>query len=83
MQDYTPAALQELVRLTTQAESEQARIMAIKELFDRAYGKSSQHVESEQQVTVDYNRAREELRDLVIKLAAHPFQHRGISADRL
>ena len=58
--------------------------MAIKELFDRAYGKSSQHVESEQHVTGGlWGKAREELRDLVIKLAAHPFQHRGISADRV
>ena len=44
---YTPEALIELARLTTQAESEQARVSAIKELFDRAYGKSAQILANE------------------------------------
>lgn len=44
---YTPEALRELARLTTQAESEQARVSAIKELFDRAYGKSTQILANE------------------------------------
>lgn len=44
---YTPEALKELARLTTQAESEQARVAAIKELFDRAYGKSTQILANE------------------------------------
>ena len=44
---YTPEALIELARLTTQAESEQARVAAIKELFDRAYGKSTQILANE------------------------------------
>lgn len=44
---YTPEALKELARLTTQAESEQARVSAIKELFDRAYGKSTQILANE------------------------------------
>ena len=44
---YTPEALIELARLTTQAESEQARVSAIKELFDRAYGKSTQILANE------------------------------------
>lgn len=44
---YTPDALKELARLTTQAESEQARVSAIKELFDRAYGKSTQILANE------------------------------------
>jgi|SRR5882672_4233318 len=39
---YVPAALKELGRLSSQAESETARVAAIKELFDRAYGKSPQ-----------------------------------------
>lgn len=45
---YTPEALKELARLTTQAESEQARVSAIKELFDRAYGKSTQILANEE-----------------------------------
>lgn len=40
--EYTEDALKELARLATGAESEQARVSAIKELFDRAYGKATQ-----------------------------------------
>lgn len=43
-QKYTPAAMQELARLATEAESESARVAAIRELFDRAYGKASQPI---------------------------------------
>ena len=39
---YTPAALKELVRLSTKAESEQARVAACREILDRAYGKPAQ-----------------------------------------
>jgi hypothetical protein len=39
---HTPAAMTELARLATKAESEQARVAAIKELFDRGYGKAKQ-----------------------------------------
>jgi D-serine deaminase-like pyridoxal phosphate-dependent protein len=41
---YAPAALVELARLAKKAESEQARVGAIKEILDRAYGKSTQPV---------------------------------------
>ena len=41
-QQYTAGALKELARLANEAESEAARVSAIKELFDRAYGKSPQ-----------------------------------------
>jgi len=41
---YTPAALEELARLSTQAQSEQSRVSAIKELLDRAYGKATQPI---------------------------------------
>jgi len=41
---YTDAAIKELARLSTKAESEAARVAAIKELLDRAYGKSPQAV---------------------------------------
>ena len=44
---YAPAALAELSRLATKAESEQARVAAIKEILDRAYGKSAQPMTGE------------------------------------
>lgn len=40
--DYCKAAMDELGRLATKANSEQARVAAIKELLDRGYGKSPQ-----------------------------------------
>ena len=43
---YTLPALQELARLAIQAESEQARVAAIKELLDRGYGKATQPVDA-------------------------------------
>lgn len=43
-QQYAPAALAELARLTLEAESEAARVGAIKELLDRAYGKATQPI---------------------------------------
>lgn len=41
---YAPAAMKELARLSTEAESEPARVAACKELLDRAYGKSPQAI---------------------------------------
>lgn len=41
-QQYAPQALAELARLMVEAESEAARVAAIKEILDRAYGKSPQ-----------------------------------------
>ena len=41
---YAPAALKELARLSTEAESEQARVSACKEILDRAYGKAPQAI---------------------------------------
>lgn len=40
--DYAPKAMKELARLATTAKSEQARVSAIKEILDRAYGKATQ-----------------------------------------
>lgn len=40
--EYMPAAMKELARLATNAESEAARVAAIKELFDRGFGKAKQ-----------------------------------------
>ena len=39
---YVPDAVAELARLALKAESETARISAIRELLDRAYGKPMQ-----------------------------------------
>lgn len=41
---HAPAAIAELARLSQEAESEQAKVAAIKEILDRAYGKSTQMV---------------------------------------
>lgn len=41
-QKHAPAAIEELARLSTGAESEAARVAASKELLDRAYGKAPQ-----------------------------------------
>lgn len=40
-QVYTTDAIKELARLATDAESEQARVAAIKELLDRGHGKAT------------------------------------------
>lgn len=45
-QSFAPAAVQELSRLATGAESEAARVAAIKELLDRAYGKATQSIDA-------------------------------------
>jgi hypothetical protein len=42
---YAPDALKELARLSVNAESEAARVAAIKEILDRAYGKSVRALE--------------------------------------
>jgi hypothetical protein len=42
---YAPAAVKELARLATKAESETARVAAIDKLLDRAFGKARQSVE--------------------------------------
>lgn len=42
IRSYCASAVKELARLALQAESEQARVSAIKELLDRGYGKSHQ-----------------------------------------
>jgi hypothetical protein len=42
---YAPDALKELARLSVNAVSEAAKVAAIREILDRAYGKSSQALE--------------------------------------
>jgi hypothetical protein len=43
-QSYGPEAIEELVRILRKSENDNARIAAIKELFDRGYGKAAQAV---------------------------------------
>lgn len=56
-QKHGPAAIQELVRLMREAESESARVGAIKELLDRAYGKSAPSPEE-----------REDTKNLIVQI---------------
>lgn len=44
--EHAPEAMAELARLATKAESEAARVQAIKELFDRGFGKAKQSIEA-------------------------------------
>src|SRR5262245_7890914 len=44
-QKYGPEAIAELARLATKAESEAARVAAIRELLDRGYGRAVQPIE--------------------------------------
>ena len=55
-QSYAPEAIKELARLATSAQSEQARVAAIKEILDRAYGKAH--------ITADVNNNPRDVRDL-------------------
>jgi hypothetical protein len=41
---HAPEAIRELARLATKAKSETARVVAIRELLDRGYGKPAQFV---------------------------------------
>jgi hypothetical protein len=41
-QNFAPKAMKELLRLAEKAESETVRVMAIKEVLDRGYGKAHQ-----------------------------------------
>ena len=46
-QVHGPAIINELARLALQAESEQARVSACRELLDRGYGKPAQPLSGE------------------------------------
>ncbi len=39
---YGPAAMKELIRLATKAESDMVRVSAIREILDRGFGKAAQ-----------------------------------------
>ena len=40
--DHTAAAMKELVRIASSSDQDSVRVSAIKEIFDRAYGKAPQ-----------------------------------------
>lgn len=44
---HSPEAFKELARLATEAEGEAVRVQAIKEILDRAYGKSAQPLDGD------------------------------------
>src|SRR5690554_4664150 len=69
-QKYAPSALQELARLSGEAESEQARVSGCREILDRAYGKAPQAIDGSVQLGVS-----EELQML---LRAHDGKSRGL-----
>jgi hypothetical protein len=58
---HAPGAITELGRLAVKAKSETARIAAIRELLDRAYGKPTQYLAADNEV-VRSDKSEEELR---------------------
>ncbi len=48
-----PEAMKELYRIATSSESDTARVSAIKELFDRGYGKSAQKIDANVAVSLE------------------------------
>src|SRR4051812_41418541 len=57
---HAGAAVTELIRLATKAESEATRVAAIKELLDRGYGRSTQAMQVELGGMVDFQRMSDE-----------------------
>ena len=51
--EYAPDALMELARLSVDADNEQTRVAACKEILDRAYGKAPQFIEQTNILTVE------------------------------
>lgn len=56
---YTDEAMKELGRLAVEAESETARVSAIKEILDRAYGKAPQAVTHNGNVGMTHKMSRD------------------------
>lgn len=76
---YGPAALKELARLATKAESETARVTACNAILDRAYGKAAQPVEHELDVS---NLTDEQIAALAALLGATAAAQQGAGGDR-
>jgi hypothetical protein len=56
-QRHAPGAVNELVRLAHKAKSEQARIAAIKEILDRAYGKATEPLRHSGEMALTHEQA--------------------------
>jgi hypothetical protein len=59
--NYGPEALVELARLAKEAASETARVAAIKEILDRAYGKSPQAVTLDSELSIQAPQITEDM----------------------
>jgi len=57
-QEYTSEAMLALVGIFKTSESDAARVSAIKELFDRGYGRPSQSLEVDAKVAATINEIR-------------------------
>src|SRR5262245_49548756 len=85
-QQYGPEAIAELARPATKAESEAARVAAIKELLDRGYGRAVQPIEGS--VTHGVSEQLAELfkvnasGSLAARLRGVRCQHRRVSTSR-
>lgn len=60
-QQYAATAMEELGRLAVKAESEAARVAAIKELFDRGFGKAKQEIDIDANVKATVDRIEREI----------------------
>ncbi len=60
-QQHTPEMISELVRIALNAESEQARVAAIKEVLDRGHGKSRQSLDVSAEVALSHEEWLERL----------------------
>ena len=67
---HAPDAIKELARLAIKAKSEAARVAAIRELLDRAYGKAGQAPITENEVDPSDLTAEEVRKELLADFAA-------------
>jgi hypothetical protein len=67
-QEHAAVAMKELARLAVKADSESARVAAIKELFDRGFGKPKQSLEVDGDLNVAIRRIERE----IVDPAPHP-----------
>jgi hypothetical protein len=81
---HAPEAVAELARLAKDAKSETARIAAIKELLDRAYGKPTQFVAAENDEPALNDLNLEELRASMLADFERVFpEYRFVPAEQL
>jgi hypothetical protein len=77
---HSPEAIKELARLSVGAKSEAVRVMAIRELLDRGFGKSTWNIAPHDRANLDTSTAAQ-LREEVLGDFARVFpEYRVISA---